>query len=77
MNLKPFLRRALIPYHSNPGGLNVDAILVLFGAFVWGVCVIGVQLFGGIVIPEVSEIGKSCIFVGIGRASKSDRTKHH
>jgi len=62
----------LIPYRFNPGGFNVDAILILFGALIWGICVLMVQVMGGIVIPEVSEIGKACIFVGIGRASKSD-----
>lgn len=69
--LKSFLKHALIPYFTNPGGFNVDAILILIGAIVWGICVVQAQATGGLVIPEVTEIGKACIFVGIGRASKT------
>jgi hypothetical protein len=29
---------------------------------------------GVVMIPEVSEIGKACIFVSIGRATKGDVT---
>ena len=69
--VKNFLKNALIPYISNPGGFNVDAILVIGGALVWGICAIQAQITGGAMIPEVSEIGKACIFVGIGRATKT------
>ncbi len=68
--LARFLRNALIPYYPNPGGFNVDAVLVIGGALVWGICAIQAQVTGGAMIPEVSEIGKACIFVGIGRATK-------
>jgi hypothetical protein len=72
--LNRFLRKALILYFPNPGGFNVDAILVIGGAIVWGVCAIYSQVWGVVMIPEVSEIGKACIFVGIGRATKGDVT---
>jgi len=70
--LKLFLRKALIPWnqHQSFGGLNVDAILVIGGALVWCICAIYAQITGGSLIPEVSEVGKACIYVGIGRASK-------
>jgi len=69
--IKKFLRNALIPILQNPGGINIDAILVIGGALVWGICAIQAQVTGGVMIPEVSEIGKACIFVGIGRATKT------
>ena len=69
--IKKFLRNALIPFLQNPDGVNVDAILVIGGALVWGLCAIQAQVTGGVMIPEVSEIGKACIFVGIGRATKT------
>ena len=71
--IKKFLRNALIPFLQNPGGVNVDAILVIGGALVWGICAIQAQVTGGVMIPEVSEIGKACIFVGIGRATKTTK----
>ena len=70
--IKKFLRNALIPILQNPGSINIDAILVIGGALVWGICAIQAQVTGGVMIPEVSEIGKACIFVGIGRATKGD-----
>lgn len=67
------MKRALIPYsHSSPFVFNLDAILVLFGALVWGICVIMAQMTGGIVISEVSRIGEVCFYMGIGRASKTN-----
>jgi len=69
--IKKFLRNALIPFSQNPGSINIDAILVIGGALVWGICAIQAQLTGGAMIPEVSEIGKACIYVGIGRATKT------
>jgi hypothetical protein len=33
-------RNALIPYFSNPGGFNVDAVLVIGGALIWSICAI-------------------------------------
>jgi len=73
--LKSFLRKALIPWnqHQSFGGLNIDAILVIGGAFVWCICAIYAQVTGGSLIPEVSEVGKACIYVGIGRASKAGK----
>ncbi len=56
-------------------GINVDAILVVGGAAVWGVCAIYAQVCGVVMLPEVSEIGKACIFVGIGRATKGDNAE--
>ena len=73
--IKTFLRNALIPYFPNPGGINIDAVLVIGGAAVWGICAVYAQVCGVVMIPEVSEIGKACIFVGIGRATKGDTRK--
>jgi hypothetical protein len=70
--INQFLRNALIPFYSNPGEFNLDAVLVVGGALVWAICAIQAQVTGGVMIPEVSEIGKACIFVGIGRATKGD-----
>jgi hypothetical protein len=72
VELYRFLRNALIPYYPNPGGVNIDAVLVIGGAAVWGICAVYAQVCGVVLLPEVSEIGKACIFVGIGRASKGD-----
>ena len=72
--IKRVLKNALIPYFPNPGGFNTDAVLVIGGAIVWGVCAIYSQVCGVVMIPEVSEIGKACIFVGIGRATKGEVT---
>ena len=74
LKVRSFLKNALTPYFQNPGGFNVDAILVIGGAIVWCVCAIYSQVCGVVMIPEVSEIGKACIFVGIGRATKGDVT---
>jgi hypothetical protein len=70
--LNRFIRNALIPYFPNPGGFNLDAVLVVGGASVWAICAIQAQVTGGVMLPEVSEIGKACIFVGIGRATKGN-----
>ena len=71
--LRHFLRHCFLVYLRNPGGWNMDAILVLSGAFVWAACAIHAQIFAVPINPEVTEIGKACIFVGIGRASKEGK----
>lgn len=75
IEFKRFLKNALIPFFPNPGGFNLDAVLVVGGALVWAICAIQAQVTGGVMLPEVSEIGKACIFVGIGRASKGNAEK--
>ena len=71
--IKRFMRHAFLPYLTNPGGWNIDAILVIAGAMVWAICAVYSQINGIDIVPEVSEIGKACIFVGIGRASKEGK----
>lgn len=69
MNIIEFLKRAFLPWQSNPGW-NKDAFITIGGILIWGTCAIG-EAFGVAIMPMyVVNIGPLLFGIGIGRASK-------
>jgi hypothetical protein len=67
--LKFFLRKAFIPWGQS---LNYNALIVLAGIGVWGICGLG-EAFGYAHTPSyVVDIGQMLFSFGIGRASVSE-----
>jgi len=68
---RKFLNAAFNPFSSNPGELNIDAIITLAGLAVWVICTLG-ESFGFATIPaQVSDIGSMIFGIGMGRASRN------
>jgi len=67
-----FIRRAFIPWQSNPGW-NKDAFITVGGMIIWGTCALG-EAFGFATMPMyVANIGPLLFGIGIGRASKETK----
>lgn len=69
--LRKFLNAAFNPRSSNPGELNVDAIITLVGLAVWVICTLGASFGFATIPPQVSDIGSMIFGIGMGRASKN------
>lgn len=71
------LRYLLIPYHRNPGGLNIDSVLFLLGGVTWVACALG-EAYGFAHMPNyVASIGPFLTGYGVrGAASNSKPPRH-